>query len=83
MRWIRDVLVSPAQIALIGRESNRLDEIAAGLHGDWRDILADYQSRTSRPSREMLLALLASVIARGWRVSVRTARAWRRCVRRA
>jgi hypothetical protein len=31
--------VSPAQIVLIGKESNRLDEIAAGLHGDWLEIL--------------------------------------------
>jgi hypothetical protein len=30
------------------QESNRLDEIAAGLRGDWRGILADYTGRKSR-----------------------------------
>jgi len=70
--------VSPAQIVPIGKESNRLDEIAAGLHGDWREILADYESRKSRPAREVLKAVPAKVIATAWGTSIRTVRAWRR-----
>jgi hypothetical protein len=70
--------VSPAQIVLIGKESNRLDEIAAGLHGDWREILASYECRMHRPSRELLRSGPATVIAQAWGVSVRTVRTWRR-----
>jgi hypothetical protein len=69
--------VSPAEMVLIGKESNRLDEIAAGLHGDWREILADYGSRKHRPSRELLRSAPATVIAQAWGVSVRTVRSWR------
>ncbi len=70
--------VPPARIVLIGKESNRLDEVEAGLHGDWREVLADYESRTSRPSSDILTSIPASVIANAWNVSVRTVRAWRR-----
>lgn len=69
--------VSPAHILLTGKESNRLDEIAAGLHGDWREILADYESNRSRPSREILNSIPATAIAVALDVSVRTVRKWR------
>jgi hypothetical protein len=70
--------VSLARIVPIGKESNRLDEIAAGLHSNWCEILADYESRKSRPSRDVLNAIPASAIARAWNVSVRAVRGWRR-----
>lgn len=74
--------VPPAHIVLIGKESNRLDEVETGLHGDWRQVLADYESRNSRQSREMLNAVPATVLARAWGRSVRTVRAWRRIAKR-
>lgn len=70
--------VSPAQIVLIGKESNRLDEVAAGLHGDLRALLADYEARKNRPSRELLISVPAAVIAKSWGVTVRTVRVWRK-----
>lgn len=70
--------VTPAPIRLIGKEPNNLDQVAAGMHGDWDEILNEYQSRYSRPSRELLMAVPASAIARAWGVSVRTVRMWRK-----
>lgn len=68
--------VSPSQIVLIGKESNRLDEVAAGLHSDWREILEDYRSRNSRPSSDILASTPALGVAEACNVSVRTVREW-------
>jgi hypothetical protein len=70
--------VAPANFVSLGKESNHLDEIAAGLHGDWREILADYESKKSRPSSDVLRSVPATLIAETWNVSVRTVRNWRR-----
>jgi hypothetical protein len=67
-----------SRIVLIGKESNRLDEVEAGLHGDWREILADYEGRNSQPSYDILYSIPATVIAMAWGRSVRIVRTWRR-----
>jgi hypothetical protein len=70
--------VSPSEIRLMGKESNCLELVEAGLLGDWREILASYGRGSSRPVAELLVNAPAVALARAWGVSIRTVRAWRK-----
>jgi len=70
--------VSPSEIRQIGKESNCLELVEAGLLGDWREILASYGRGIGRPIAELLTSAPAEALARAWGVSIRTVRAWRR-----
>jgi hypothetical protein len=69
--------VSPSELRLIGKESNSLEMVEAGLLGDWSAIVASYRG-SAPPSPQLLGTASAAAIARACNVSVRTVRAWRR-----
>jgi hypothetical protein len=68
--------VTPSEIRGIGKESNCLELVEAGMLGDWSDIQSAFGAG-GRPSVDELHARSARAIARAWNVSVRTVRAWR------
>lgn len=72
--------ISPSEIRLVGKESNALELVEAGLLGDWSAIQSEYGTG-GRPSAEVLHAQPATAIARACNVSVRTVRSWRRSLR--
>lgn len=75
--------VSPSEIRLIGKESNCLEMVEAGLLGDLGEILSSYDLVNGRPPSERLMSESATTLAKAWKVSVRTVRAWRRKAREA
>jgi len=70
--------VTPSEIRLIGKESNALELVEAGMIGDWDAVLSRYGSDKVQPSAEQLRSASAAALANRWGVSVRTVRTWRR-----
>lgn len=70
--------VTASEIRLIGKESNSLEMVEAGLFSDWSAILASYGSGDARRSCDLAALASAASIASAQNVSVRTVRRWRR-----
>ena len=75
--------VTPSEVRLIGKESNAVEAVEAGLIGDWAVLLNTYGDRmgSNVPSLALLMSAPATVIAKLRNVTTRTVRAWRRAAR--
>jgi hypothetical protein len=75
--------VAPSELRPIGKESNALDAVEAGLIGDFNSVVSTYGNRTSTnaPPLALLMSASAATLPRTWGVSTRTVRAWRRRAR--